>query len=70
MGVHNPVLEKNQPRIRPAGLIKAVKDIARALVDTHHADVRSAPKRLFQTHYGEIGVWIGSARTGVYVHHT
>src|SRR5690348_16081650 len=38
---HEPVLEKNKPRIHTARLIEAVEDVARSLVDSHDPDIRT-----------------------------
>ena len=42
--VHEPVFEKNKPRIHTARLVEAVEDVARSLVDSDDSDIRTGPK--------------------------
>src|SRR5260370_16863918 len=44
VGVHQPILEKDQSRINASRLIEAIEHVARSFIDAHYADVRAGPQ--------------------------
>src|SRR6266481_8842333 len=68
MGVNEPVFEEDQARVNAAGLIKAIQRVAQSLIDPHRTDIRTCPKRSFQSCDGIVRVGIGTTGTSVHLH--
>src|SRR6266852_3022771 len=68
MCIHTPVLEEDQARIDSARLIEAILHIAGALIDAHHADIRTTPQGLLEPDDRVICIGIRATRAGVHIH--